>query len=101
MARAASNALVRSLAVELAPSNISVNAIAPNFLYSEAYYPKARFVHDAAGSEFVKRSVPAGRLGRPDEIGEVIAFLATTKARFMTGAIIDFSGGWPASPPRP
>jgi len=29
------------------------------------------------------------------------AFLATTKARFMTGAIIDLSGGWPASPPRP
>jgi len=101
MARAATNALVRSLAIELASSDIAVNAIAPNFLYSEAYYPKARFVEDPVGREFVKRSVPAGRLGRPDEIGDVITFLATTKARFMTGAIIDFSGGWPASPPRP
>jgi 3-oxoacyl-[acyl-carrier protein] reductase len=45
--------------------------------------------------------VPAGRLGRPDEIGELIRFLATTKARFLTGAIIDFNGGWPASAPRP
>ncbi|ENZ79069.1 MULTISPECIES: SDR family oxidoreductase [Ralstonia] len=101
MARAAADALVRSLVIELAPNDIAVNAIAPNFLYSEAYYPKARFVDDADGREFVRCSVPAGRLGRPDEIGELITFLATIKARFMTGAIIDFSGGWPASPPRP
>lgn len=101
MARAAGNALVRALAIELAPFEIAVNAIAPNFLYSEAYYPRARFIDDPAGAAFVKASVPAGRLGRPQEIGEIIAFLATTKARFLTGAIIDFSGGWPASPPRP
>jgi 3-oxoacyl-[acyl-carrier protein] reductase len=98
MARAAANALVRSLAVELAPYEIAVNAIAPNFLYSETYYPKARFIDDQRGREFVKASVPVGRLGRPDEIGEIIAFLATSKARFLTGAIVDFSGGWPASP---
>jgi len=101
MARAAANALVRALAVELAPDGIAINAIAPNFLYSEAYYPRATFIDDAQGRDFVRASVPAGRLGRPEEIGEIIAFLATTTARFMTGAIIDFSGGWPASPPRP
>lgn len=101
MARAASNALVRSLAVELAPASIAVNAIAPNFLYSEAYYPKARFIDDPAGRSFVAAQVPMARLGRPDEIGEVIAFLARTQARFMTGAVIDFAGGWPMSPPRP
>jgi 3-oxoacyl-[acyl-carrier protein] reductase len=100
-ARAAANALVRSLAVELASFEIGVNAIAPNFLYSEAYYPLAIFVDDPAGSAYVKAAVPAGRLGRPDEIGELIRFLATTKARFLTGAIIDFNGGWPASAPRP
>jgi 3-oxoacyl-[acyl-carrier protein] reductase len=100
-ARAAANALVRSLAIELAPFEIAVNAIAPNFLYSEAYYPRATFVDDPKGRAFVEAAVPAGRLGRPEEIGELIRFLATTKARFLTGAIIDFAGGWPASPARP
>jgi 3-oxoacyl-[acyl-carrier protein] reductase len=100
-ARAAANALVRSLAIELAPFEIAVNAVAPNFLYSEAYYPRAVFVENPSGRAFVEASVPAKRLGRPDEIGELIRFLATSKARFLTGAIIDFSGGWPASPLRP
>ena len=101
MCRAAENALVRSLAVELAPARIAVNAVAPNFLYSEAYYPRAVFIDDPKGQAFVAESVPAGRLGEPAEIGELILFLATAEARFLTGAIVDFSGGWPASPPRP
>jgi 3-oxoacyl-[acyl-carrier protein] reductase len=100
-ARAAGNALLRSLAVELAPFEIAVNAIAPNFLYSEAYYPRATFIDDPRGKAYVEAAVPAKRLGRPDEIGEVVRFLATTKARFLTGAIIDFAGGWPASAIRP
>ena len=100
-ARAATNALMHSWAIELAPFEIAVNAVAPNFLYSEAYYPRATFIESEKGRDFVKQSVPAGRLGKPDEIGEVIRFLATTKARFLTGAMIDFSGGWPAAPIRP
>jgi 3-oxoacyl-[acyl-carrier protein] reductase len=71
-ARAAANALVRSFAVELAPMRIAINAIAPNFLYSEAYYPRAKFLDDPVGRDYVKSEVPAGRLGRPDEIGELI-----------------------------
>jgi NAD(P)-dependent dehydrogenase (short-subunit alcohol dehydrogenase family) len=100
-ARAAANALVRSFAIELAPYEIAVNAIAPNFLYSEAYFPRATFIDDPVGKSYVESSVPARRLGRPDEIGELIGFLATTKARFLTGAIIDFAGGWPAAQTRP
>ena len=100
-ARAAVNALVRSLAIELAPFNIAINAIAPNFLYSEAYYPRAVFVDDPRGRAYIEANVPAGRLGKPEEIGEVIRFLATSRAAFLTGAIIDFSGGWPVGAPRP
>ena len=100
-ARAAGNALVRSLAIELAPFSIAVNAVAPNFLYSEAYYPRATFIDDANGRDYVSSLVPAGRLGEPEEIGELICFLASTTSRFLTGAIVDFSGGWPATKTRP
>ncbi len=101
IARAGANALARSLAIELAPHGIPVNAIAPNFLASEAYYPRARFVDDPTGADYVRRSVPAGRLGRPEEIGELVRFLATCESTFLTGANIDFSGGWPVGMPRP
>ncbi|WP_429258154.1 hypothetical protein [Paraburkholderia sp. GAS334] len=40
-------------------------------------------------------------LVRPGEIGELIRFLATTQARFLTGAIIDFNGAWPGNQVRP
>jgi len=100
-ARAAENALVRSLAIELAPFDIAINAIAPNFLYSEAYFPRALFIDDTRGKDYVASSVPAGRLGEPAEIGEIIKMLATIKGRFMTGAILDFSGAWPAAAVRP
>jgi NAD(P)-dependent dehydrogenase (short-subunit alcohol dehydrogenase family) len=101
IARAGANALARSLAIELAPFGIPVNAIAPNFLASETYYPHARFVDDPAGADYVRRTVPAGRLGRPEEIGELIRFLATCESTFLTAATIDFSGGWPVGAPRP
>jgi NAD(P)-dependent dehydrogenase (short-subunit alcohol dehydrogenase family) len=101
VARAGANALVKSLSIELAPHNIPVNAIAPNFLYSETYYPKARFVDNSAGRAYIEQTVPVGRLARPEEIGELISYLATMEGNFLTGSIIDFSGGWPValSPP--
>lgn len=100
-ARAAVNAMVRSLAIDCAPHGITVNAVAPNFLYSESYFPSALFRETERGRAYIQQSVPVGRLADPSEIGEVIAFLATAKTRFMTGAIIDFSGGWPFAPARP
>lgn len=101
IARAGVNALVKSLSIELATHSIPVNAIAPNYLYSETYYPKARFVDDVAGRAYIKQTVPAGRLAEPEEIGELIHYLATMQGTFMTGAIIDFSGGWPVAVPPP
>jgi NAD(P)-dependent dehydrogenase (short-subunit alcohol dehydrogenase family) len=101
IARAGVNALVKSLSIELAPHGIPVNAISPNYLYSETYYPKSRFVDDPAGRAYIKQTVPAGRLAEPEEIGELIQYLATMQGTFMTGAIIDFSGGWPVAVPPP
>jgi NAD(P)-dependent dehydrogenase (short-subunit alcohol dehydrogenase family) len=59
------------------------------------------FVDDPKGRAFVEQVVPAGRLARPEEIGELVRYLATNTGSFMTGAIIDFSGGWPVAPRRP
>jgi len=101
IARAGANALVKSLSIELAPYGIPVNAIAPNYLYSEAYFPKAKFVDDPIGRAFIKEVVPAGRLGEPEEIGELVSYLANMKGSFHTGTIIKFAGGWPAAPKRP
>lgn len=100
-ARAGANALVKSLSLELAPFGIPVNAIAPNYLYSETYYPRARFLDDPAGRAFIAETVPVGRLAQPEEIGELVQYLATMQGTFLTGAIIDFSGGWPAASVRP
>lgn len=101
IARAGANALVKSLSIELAPFGIPVNAIAPNYLYSEAYFPKAKFIDNPVGKNFIREVVPAGRLGEPEEIGELISYLANMKGSFHTGTIIKFAGGWPAAPKRP
>jgi len=101
IARAGANALVKSLSIELAPFGIPVNAIAPNYLYSEAYFPKAKFLDDPIGRAFIKEVVPAGRLGEPEEIGELVSYLANMQGSFHTGTIIKFAGGWPSAPKRP
>lgn len=101
IARAGANALVKSLSIELAPFSIPVNAIAPNYFYSEAYFPRAKFIDDPVGREFIREVVPAGRLGEPNEIGELVSYLANMKGSFHTGTIIKFAGGWPAAPARP
>ena len=100
-AREAGNALLHSFARELAPFDIPVNAIAPNYFANEMYFPKARFVDDPTGRAFVERMVPARRLGQPGELEELVTFLATTRARFMTGTTLEFTGGWPVAPTPP
>ena len=66
----------------MAPFGIPVNAIAPNYLYSEAYFPKAKFIDHPIGRDFIREVVPAGRLGEPEEIGELISYLANMKGSF-------------------
>lgn len=69
--------------------------------YSEAYFPKENFIDDPIAKKFIEEVVPAGRLGEPEEIGELVSCLANTKDSFHTGAIVKFAGGWPAAPQRP
>jgi NAD(P)-dependent dehydrogenase (short-subunit alcohol dehydrogenase family) len=93
--RSATTSFATALAREVAPFNIQVNVVAPNYLYSEAYYPRAKFIDDPAGRSEIAAKVPMGRLGQPQEIGELVAFLASGRSAFVTGQTIDFSGGWP------
>lgn len=93
--RAGTTAFALALAKEAAPFNVQVNVLAPNYLYSEAYYPRARFIDDPAGRAQIAGLVPMGRLGEPREAGEVVAFLVSGRAPFLTGQVVNFTGGWP------
>ena len=92
-ARGAANALAVSLAKELARDNVQVNAVAPNFVESPTYFPP-ELLADPDTVARIARNVPLGRLGRPDEIAALIAFLASERSDFLTGQVIPFAGGW-------
>ena len=93
--RAGATALAMAVAREAAPHGVQVNAIQPNYLYSEMYYPRARFIDDPKGREKIASIVPAGRLGQPEEFGELVEFFISGRSRFTTGQVINFTGGWP------
>jgi len=81
--------LTKAWAKELAPSNITVNAIAPGGVWSQ-------MVIDNLGEEGVReeeRKVPLGRWAQPEEISETVAFLASDEASFITGQVISPNGG--------
>ncbi len=87
MAKAGLDALTRSLALEVQDRGILVNSVAPGFIDTEmtAGLPaelKARLLE----------RIPLGRMGRPEEVAEVVAFLATS-ASYVTGSVIHVNGG--------
>jgi NAD(P)-dependent dehydrogenase (short-subunit alcohol dehydrogenase family) len=92
-ARGAMNAAVKALALELGPHNVQVNAVAPNFMKSETYFPE-KLMADPVASKKILGNVPLGRLGRPEEAGALIAYLAGPQSDFVTGQVIALAGGW-------
>ncbi|MGF1620120.1 MAG: SDR family oxidoreductase [Rhodomicrobiaceae bacterium] len=92
-ARGAANALVPSLARELARWNISVNAIAPNYIKNPDYFPPELLANEEAMNKML-RNIPLGRLGEADEVAELIALFATGRCNFVTGHVIPIAGGW-------
>jgi len=93
--RAGATAFALALSREVASFGIQVNVVAPNYLYSEMYYPRARFIDDPQGREQIAGIVPMGRLGTQEEVGELVAFLASGRSSFVTVQTIYFTGGWP------
>ena len=86
--------LAKSLAQQLAGSNIRVNSVAPGSILFEGGSWWKRQQDDPAGiAEFVKREIPFGRFGRPEEVGDVVAFLASSRASWITGASVVVDGG--------
>ena len=82
--------LTRGMAVELAPHNIQVNAIAPGYFATEM---NRALLDDPAFDAWVKKRTPAGRWGQPDEIAGVALFLASAAANYVTGQIIMIDAG--------
>ena len=88
--KAAVNAITVSLAAELGPRKIRVNAVAPGLIMTEKMKAK---VPEEAKQEIMK-DTPLGRLSTPEEVAEVVGFLASEAARWITGQVITASGGY-------
>jgi NAD(P)-dependent dehydrogenase (short-subunit alcohol dehydrogenase family) len=83
-------AITRQLAVELAPRGIRVNTVCPGVIDT----PMLRMMDDpVAGERFLRDGVPLRRLGRPAEVAETIAFLASNAASYITGVALPVDGG--------
>ena len=80
--------LTKSMARELASRNITVNAVAPGFIDTDM----TQAMTDAA-KEAVLGQIPLKRVGKPEDIAETVAFLASEKASYITGQIISVDGG--------
>ena len=88
ISKAADFSLCRSLAGEWGPKGVRVNAIAPGFVAT----PILDTIPDNVMQE-MKARVPLKRLGKPEEIANVYAFLASDEASYINGAVIEVSGG--------
>lgn len=82
-------ALTRSLALELAPSHIRVNCVAPGCIETDMVRALGRETRDMLVEE-----TPLGRLGTPEDIAYAVAFLASEKASFLTGQVLTADGGF-------
>lgn len=82
------NGLTRSLAKELAPRNVRVNAIAPGMIETDM----SQVVRGIAGDQ-IKKMIPIKRIGQPEEIASVAAFLAADESSYLTGQVLRVDGG--------
>jgi len=91
--KAAEISLAKSLAQQLASSNIRVNSVSPgSILFEGGSWWKRQQENPAAIAEFVKRELPFGRFGTPEEVGDVVAFLASPRASWISGTSVVVDG---------
>ncbi|GHT15590.1 3-ketoacyl-ACP reductase [Bacteroidia bacterium] len=77
--------LTKALALESAKKKVTVNAVAPGFIETD--------MTKDLNQEELKKLVPAGRFGKAEEVAELVGFLASEKASYITGQVITISGG--------
>jgi 3-oxoacyl-[acyl-carrier protein] reductase len=87
--KGAVNSFTRALAVELGSRSVTVNAVAPGFIETDM----SEAVRAKGGDFIAKKLVPLRRLGKPDDIAGVVAFLAGPAAAYVTGQVLTVDGG--------
>ena len=87
--------LTKALALELAPHNILINAIAPGPVATPGNKELTSMIrtNEKAAKGFISR-IPLGRVAEPDEIAKVALFLASAAADYMTGSVVLVDGGY-------
>jgi 3-oxoacyl-[acyl-carrier protein] reductase len=90
MTKSGINGLTRTLAVELAPYNVLVNAVAPGYVNTDL----TKQNNSPVEIEKIRNSIPLGRLAEPGEIAEVVAFLSSARNTYITGQVIVTDGGF-------
>jgi 3-oxoacyl-[acyl-carrier protein] reductase len=94
VAKAGVMALSKALARDHAKDNIRVNCVAPgSILFEGGGWDRRQKADPAAIAAFVARDLPFGRFGAPDEVADVVTFLCSARARWVTGACITVDGG--------
>ncbi len=96
-AKAGIDALTRTLALEWAPDNITVNAVAPGPIPTEgvlkAFTPPDQDAPDLFSMDQAAKQIPAGRWGTPADIGHMVTYLASPAGEWITGEIVVVDGG--------
>lgn len=84
-AKAALIGATKALAQEVAPRKVTVNAVAPGFIETD--------MTKDLDMDSLKKLVPVGRFGKPEEVAELVCFLASEKSSYITGEVISINGG--------